>query len=180
MILNKKTGFKVTDPSKPVIIRDERGRMFYNTEPIIPRCIAFNMPEGTYIKEAGAIQQMISPVNYPLVKLPKVQRNYPSPFKFKLIAANNPNKCSIIWNEKKIIIDYSLLDKSLFVLHFILFHEYGHQKYTDEKLADLYAANCMLKKGYNPSQIGMAPILSLSNRQMHRKEFIIDQLTKGV
>jgi hypothetical protein len=52
----------------------------------------------------------------------------------------------------------------------------GHSKYKTEKYADLFAANEMLKKGYNPSQIGVAPIDSLSEMQYERKRFIVNNL----
>lgn len=176
--LTKKTGFKVTDIYKPIIIRDFRGIMFYSTEPMIPRVKEFNLPAGTYMVDTGYFVPMNNPVKYPLVKLPVFERLFPKPKNFEIRFGNNPNKCSIFWDLGFILFDESFREKPLPQLYFILFHEFGHARYKTEKFADLYAVNCMLKKGYNPSQIGFAPIESLSDNAIERKKLVVSKLLK--
>jgi hypothetical protein len=175
LILNKKTGFRNLTPSRPVVIRDFRGKLFYSTEGLRP-IEKFNLPEGQFFVETGNIEKMNFPVNFKLSILPIPQRHFKTPDDFQLVFAPNPNKCTIRWTTKQIIFDTDLLQKTLPELFFILYHEYGHALYTTEKYADLYAANSMLKKGYNPSQIGKAPITALSTMQFERKKFIVNKM----
>jgi len=170
-----KQGFKVIDPYKPVIIRDNRGILFYSTEDLLPRVFEFNLPHGNYISDLGNFKPS-SLVHYPLAKLPSFERDRNIPSDFSIEFANNQAKCSVLWNERKIIFDNKLKDWPLPNLMFILYHEYGHAKYTTEKYCDLYASNFMLIRGFNPSQIARAQILSLSEKQEHRKEFLSEQI----
>lgn len=178
IILSYKTGFQNLTPQRPVIIRDFRGKMFYSTEQIKNPVEKFNLPEGLYKLIEGNIKPLPKPVEYKLSPMPKPQRNYPSPLKFKIEFGINPNKCSIIWQKKKIIFDNNLKSLSLPELFFILYHEYGHRLYKEEKYADLFASNLMLKKGFNDSQIAKAPITSLSVHQFDRKKFIKNHIIK--
>jgi len=176
--VSKKTGFRNITPYNPVIIRDWRGVIFYTTEGIEP-VNEFNLPKGDYLIQAGAFSPLERPVDYPLIKLPKPERtDYPNPFNFKFKFGVNKNKCSIVWERKYILFDTSLLEKPLYVLDFILFHEYSHHKYATEKYADICAANYMKQVGYNPSQIGYAPMDSLSEFADSRKEFMVQKLVK--
>ncbi len=176
LILNKKAGFINLTPEQPVIIRDFRGKLFYSTEGLRP-VKSFNLPQGTYLIDRGNIKQVgfIKPKLYPI---PEPERRLKAPFDFKIEFANNPNKCTIQWTKKRIVFDYELKEKSLPELFFILYHEYSHALYKTEKYADLFAANLMLKKGYNPSQIGKAPLTSLSNQQFERKHFLIRNILR--
>ncbi|MFA7302011.1 MAG: hypothetical protein WC069_06895 [Candidatus Shapirobacteria bacterium] len=176
--LNKKTGFRNLTPSKIVVINDFRGLPFYSTEEIGNPVKEFNLPEGKYYLVCGNIAKMVKPVKYRLAPLPIPQRNLKPPFDFNVIFSENPNKCSILWGKKVIVFDYSLKEKSLPELWFILFHEFSHARYSTEKYADLSASNLMKVKGFNPSQIGNAPITSLSSIQFERKNFIVDNLIK--
>jgi hypothetical protein len=119
-----------------------------------------------------------APVSFDLVALPKPERNYPLPYDYAVEFDSNPNKCTIKWMEKRIIFDDELKSCSLPELMFILNHEFGHAYYTTEKFADLWARNEMIKKGYNPSQIGSAPVTSLSEIQYKRKKFIVNSFLK--
>jgi|WetSurMetagenome_2_1015567.scaffolds.fasta_scaffold02016_8 hypothetical protein len=175
LILNKKTGFKNLTLKNPIIIRDFRGKMFYSTVGLRPVKV-FNLPQGTYLIDEGNFKPLKRPVNYELSVLPFAERKFNSPSDFTIEFDYNPNKCTIKWLEKRIIFDNELKEKTLPELFFILYHEYGHAKYTTEKFADLYAKNKMLVKGYNPSQIGKAPITSLSSMQYERKKFIVNKL----
>lgn len=177
IVLNKKTGFKITNPMIPVIIRDFRGKLFYSTEPRIPRVKVFNLPKGKYYIDRGSFQPLKNPIKFKLPKLPKRQRhNKPFPSYFKFIFADNPNKCTIFWDRELIVCDPSLKEASLPVLHFILFHEFAHSRYGTEKYADAGSAYMMIKKGYNPWQIVKSPLTSLSNNQLDRKIYIYNLL----
>jgi hypothetical protein len=178
IVLDKKTGFKNNSPYTPVVIRDYRNMLFYDTNATLP-VNQFNLPAGEYWVDSGNIVPMAKPVPYKLLSLPRRERVYPKPYKFKIIFGNNPNKCSIIWEKKVIIFDNSFRDESLPVIEFIRGHEYGHQFYATEKYADWWSANRMLTKGFNPSQIGSAPIASLSDGAFERKQKITNKLIKN-
>lgn len=173
--LNKKTGFRIIDRSKPVNIRDERGLLFYTTEPLLPRVEMFNLPAGTYEIDGG-IRIMDKPVKYNAIPLPPVERNHPNPIGFDITFGDNPHKCTINFAKRLIFFDNSFKEKTLPEIYFVLYHEYAHQYYKTEKYADILASNYMLVKGFNPSQIARAHITSLSCRQLHRKKFNVEQL----
>jgi hypothetical protein len=176
--LKKKTGFRVNNPMHPVIIRDFRGTLFYSTEPLLPRVKEFNLPAGTYFIDSGYISEMKNPVKYKKVPLPFPERFLPAPTDYDVVFGDNPNKCTIFWNEGVILFDNSFREKPLPQLYFILYHEHGHARYKTEKFADLFAVNCMLDKGFNISQIGSAPVETLSDRADHRKNIVVNQLLK--
>jgi hypothetical protein len=179
LTLTTKTGFRVTEPNKPIVIRDDRFLMFYTTEDILPRCTKFNLPGGTYYIDRGSFVQMKTPVKYKLTKLPSRQRLYPRPWAYKIEFGSNPNKCSILWDLKTILFDNSFKDKPLPEVFFVLFHEYGHALYGDEHLADLYAGNLMKLRGFNPLQIGDAPNNTLSSGQLKRKNIMLNAILKA-
>lgn len=134
------------------------------------------MPVGTYYIESGSFVAASEPRRYPLAILPKPERNFPDPSGFKFTFEDNPNKCTIIWEDKLIVFDKSFLDKPQPEIFFVLYHEYGHEYYSTEKYADLFATNMMKKRGYNPSQICYAHINSLSGNQIERKEYITQKI----
>ena len=176
LILTHKAGFLNLYPNQLIVIRDFRGKLFYTSEGLRP-VAKFNLPEGQYFIDKGKIK-MIPFITPKLHKLPVPERNLKPPFDFSIVFDYNPNKCSIKWREKIIIFDNELKNYSLPELYFILFHEYSHAIYKTEKYADLLSANLMLKKGFNPSQIGAAPITSLSDKQFYRKKFVVNNLLK--
>lgn len=193
LTVTTKTGFRITHPEYPVNIRDCRGVLFYTTEPQVPRIHEFNLPQGRYLVDSGHFKPMAAPVDYPLKKLPPRERDRPVPYNFKLIWGDNPNKCTVVWSntpymgqpkpypeiplKQFILFDKSLEDYRLPELYFILYHEYGHAKYKTEKFCDLDAYNRMIVKGFNPTQIGMAQIDSLSSEQERRKQFLVNVIT---
>lgn len=177
LILNHKTGFKNLTPTRPVIIRDFRSKMFYSTIGLKP-VEQFNLPAGNYYIEQGNIQALKKPVTFPFYPMPKTQRNFPPPFDYSITFNHNPNRCTIHWGKKIIVFDKHLKNLTLPELFFILYHEFGHHLYRTERFADLYARNMMIKKGYNPSQIGKSPITSLSSKQYPRKKFIVNTFLK--
>lgn len=173
--VTKKTGYIVKDIFSAVVIRDCRGILFYSTEPLLPKVTEFNLPAGLYFVDSGTFVEATMPKKYDYPELPKRQRFFfPNPKDFDIRFAPNPNKCTVSWDKKIITFDPSFIDKPLPQLDFIIYHEYGHRLYSTEKYCDLYATYCMLKIGYNPSQIGYAQIDSLSDAQDKRKNFIID------
>lgn len=180
IVLQNVTGFRVKDVNEPILIRDTRGLIFYDTEPLVPKVKYFNLPAGTFFVERGSFREAFTPRYYPLSKLPPPQRYQTDPLTFKIEFGHNPNKCSIIWDEKRILFDSSFLERPEPEVFFILYHEYGHAFYEAEHLADLYAANMMKKKGFNPSQICYAHLDSLSPQQIDRKEFINQKLIESL
>lgn len=175
--LNKKTGFFNTG-IEPIIIYDYRLKPFYDTRNIKKRVKKFNLPKGLYFVKSGRFEKMIKPVDYKLYDLPKLERRYKNPFNFNVVFADNPSKCSILWNRDLIVFDHKLRNLTLPEIHFILFHEFAHKLYSTEKYTDLLAANLMLLKGYNTYQIGSAPVTSLSCRQYERKKFLVNSLVQ--
>ncbi len=177
LIVAKKTGFKNNTPGDAIVIRDFRGKIFYSSEGL--RCVKrFNLPEGNYFVESGDFTVLNDPVFYEPIAVPYPERNFEKPFNYTLIFAPNINKCTINWDRKTITFDPSLLEMDLPALYFVLYHEYGHHLYNTEKYADSYACNMMLKKGYNPSQIGKGQINTLSSRQDYRKDYIVNNLIR--
>ncbi len=202
--LNEKTGFQINEPNTPVNIRDERGILFYTTEPILPTYF-FNLPKGRYFVDSGNFTPLRSPVNFRLQKLPPAEKAFGiKPTHFKIEFAPNPDKCTIYWPEKLIVYDTSFEDKPQPQTQFIFEHECGHSMYgyqrpgsdreaylqnkipgvkyfynEAEGYCDMYASNEMLKKGYNPSQIMAAPRETLSDRQEMRKELVEETMLQN-
>jgi hypothetical protein len=100
-----KTGFIVKDVYKPIIIRDARGVLFYETESLLPKVEFFNLPAGHYFVEKGWFSETLLPRVYPLAVLPPPERQYPDPTYFDIEFGDNPNKCSILWDERVIVFD---------------------------------------------------------------------------
>ena len=118
LIVSKKTGFKNTSLSTPIIIRDFRGKIFYSSEGL--RLVEqFNLPEGQYLIDSGVFEQMKKPVIYKVPPLPPAERNFPLPENFLIEFAPNINKCTIMWDKKKIVFDNALKNLSLPELYFI-------------------------------------------------------------
>jgi hypothetical protein len=175
LILKQKTGFINLNPNRLVVIRDFRGKLFYSTEGLRPVKL-FNLPEGQFFIDQGDFIKLDKPVKKKLVQLPKPERHYKPPFDFSIEFGYNENKCTIQWMKKNILFDNSLMEATIPQLWFILCHEFGHALYTTEKYADLFAVNAMLQKGYNESQIGLAPLTVLSTKQIHRKQNVVNKL----
>ncbi len=137
----------------------------------------FNLPKGTYttennIKKAPIKKQHIN-------KLPKKEAHRNNAKKFQLIFAPNPNKATVNFTKKIIILDNKYKHGSFTNIVFILAHEFGHRYYTTEKYADLYAQNYMLKMGFNNSQImeAIENILTMESSD-YRKNYIYKKLKK--
>lgn len=177
--ITNKTGFLNTTPDVPVVIYDYRGIIFYNSMWLNNPPKKFNLPAlgYPYYLESGNLIQLPKPINYKMIKLPKKERNLKyNPENFKILFGNNKNKCSVIWDKHIILFDNSFKNKPLFIIYFILFHEFGHKYYKTEKYCDLYARNKMLEKGFTPFQTGLAPLQSLYSYNIDRKKLIINNV----
>lgn len=179
LVLQDKTGFKNIAPGTPIIIRDARGHLFYETLSFNKPVMQFNMPAGVYYIDSGSFSPMSVPVNYELITLPPKERHRKSPKNFRVLKGDNPNKCSVLWDKNLIVYDRGLFDTSSKpIIVFMFGHEVGHRFYRTERYCDLYSANYMLKKGFNPSQIANAPIISLSAAQVPRKRLLVAKMIK--
>jgi hypothetical protein len=119
-----------------------------------------------------------SPVKVVNVILPPKERNIAHQ-RYEIVFGNNPNKCTIFYDEAFILFDTSYMNKPLYIKYTIYFHELGHHWYVTESKADFYAAKKLLELGFNPSQIELAFIESLSDRSLDRKMKIVYELTKS-
>lgn len=169
-----RSGFKSFDTI--VKIYDKSGILFYckeNKEGLLH----FNLPIGEYLTYNDLIPSKLRV--YKLPKLPKPNNVKTLPNDFKIIFANNPNKCSVDNKNHVIIFDNSFKKQPIPVLDYILFHELGHYFYSNEGNkseinCDLFAMKKMLEIGYNPSQIHWVQYGTLSDNKdtIERKEKI--------
>lgn len=185
LMVTKKTGYIVTDPSVPIIIRDNRGVLFYSTEPLVPKTKRFNMPAlGKFLVDSGKFRLANEPVFYQLVRLPKRTAYRESPVNFRIKFSDNKNKATIDFLAREITFDTSVAELPLPYIYYLYYHEIAHQFFgtnkplnspeykTCEKWCDVMASNYMLNKGFNPSQIKEAQKNTLSERNEYRKEFL--------
>ena len=172
-----KTGFICYDRKEILIYEAKRKRPFYFHGGNKNGNFYFNLPKGDYFT-FNSIEKLKKPVFVSLPKLPKPEKNNNLPQKVKVYFLENPNKASIITGLNKIQIDPKILNLSLPSIVFVLFHELGHYFYKDEKKCDLFAAVQMLKRGFNPSQCGIAIDSALSDSSFDRKQCLIDKMIK--
>jgi hypothetical protein len=177
LIVKVKSGFSTALPFK---IYDKSGWLFYAdffTNKIANgERLKFNLPVGVYQYD-GFFEKLPLPVKQKEIKLPLPQRNFPK-VKYKIRFGENPNKCSIFYAKHEILFDNSFKNVPMYMRFHVYFHEMGHLLYKSEELADLYSAKKMLDLGFNVSQIGLANLEMLSDKQKERKQFMIDNLTK--
>jgi hypothetical protein len=176
--VSQKSGFYSFDPV--VKIYDNNGKLFYLKENKKGK-LYFNLPTGVY-KTFNTLSKQ-QPRKYKETKLPKANNPKQLPSRFKIVYCRNPNKCSVDNNKHIIYFDHSFKNVPLPVKDYIKFHELGHYFYSGEGnkseiLCDLFAKNCMLKCGYNPSQIRWAQSGTLSNHKTskQRKQKVNDKL----
>jgi len=181
LILEEKTGFASTMPFE---IFDINGQLFYSDKftEIISRGekLEFNLPLGVY-KYNGNFVRLVNPIKVVNISLPLKERHLAHK-RYEIIFGDNPNKCTIFYDEGIILFDNSFKNKPLYVKYVIYFHELGHHWYKSEEKADLYAAKKLLELGFNPSQIGMAMLNSLNpgkEGSFDRMEKIVHALTKN-
>lgn len=173
ILVKKKTGYRNVTGG-PVVLLDERGIPFYDTNEVDKKVWEFNLPHGLYYILSGKFREKPSPVEYPLPYLPPAERmKADNPENYDIKFTENPFTGSVFWDLKGIYLDNSLKDVSIPCLVFVLYHEYGHRYYSTEQLCDLYAKREMLREGYNPSQVNCGIDGTLSDNQLHRKFNII-------
>lgn len=183
--LNKKEGFRITNPQIPVIITDSRGLVFYDNSNLIePE--KFNLPPGFDLNiESGNFRKLQSPVNFGKIPLEKPDRHKKqNPLNFRIIFNRNPAQVTVDWGQQCVFFDNSFKEKSIPEIYFSLFHECGHRFWDTGDLAEMncdeYAVNQMLKFGFNPSQCGGAIIQVLNKPEnIFRKENLINKILKS-
>jgi hypothetical protein len=179
LILENKTGFRTTLPFE---IFDTRGNLFYSDSFCNTikegKALLFNMPAGIY-KYNGSFIKLDQPVPSINIVLPPPERIMKNK-RYEIVFGDNPNKCSIFYDSGVILFDNSLLNKPLYIKYGIYFHELGHRFYKTESKADLYATKKMLDYGFNPSQIGLVQLTTLTNRpeSFERKIKTVNAVTK--
>ena len=180
LILEQKTGFV---SSLPFCVYEPNGNVFYSSEFTDKIAkgerLEFNLPAGEY-RYDGSFIKLPFPIPVRHITLPMKERNY-APKRYEIRFGDNPNKCTIFYDEGVILFDNSFKNKPLYIKYHIYFHELGHHWYKTEWKADLYSAKKMLEKGFNPSQIGLANLESLTNKpdSYDRKMRAVATLTKN-
>lgn len=164
---------------KPLKIYDSRGILFYSDSFTKNFRGFFSLPKGIFKTANNLITTDKGKKDPNKIVLPPYERNFHHNFdEFVISFGDNPSKCTINHREKTILFDKSFLKFPSYVLYFILGHEMGHNYYSTEEYADLYGAKQMLKWGFNVSQIGYAPLTSLSDNNYGRKKLLTDYLIK--
>jgi hypothetical protein len=178
LVLEEKTGFYST---MPFTVYEPDGKIFYSSDFVDKiangKKHEFNLPAGIY-KYDGSFIKLDRPVPVKNIALPQKERNIIRK-RYNIEFGDNPNKCTIFYAKGLILFDNSFKNKPLYIKYAIYYHELGHHFYKTEAKADLYAAKMMLDKGFNPSQIGMASINTLSNNSFDRKMKTVNSLTKN-
>lgn len=167
IFLEKKAGFIVE--KSPVIIKDVNGLDFYNTTNM-PYVNRFNIPAGIGLELVSGSLIKVNPVKYEIIMPFQERFFYPDASKFEFVFEPNRNGCTIFWDGKFIVFDTKYDGCKVANLFVIYLHEMGHQYYSTEWKADLYAAKKMLDLGFNKSQISHAIIESLSDYNIERQE----------
>lgn len=182
LVLAEKTGFSTLLPFK---IYDSTGFLFYSDTFVSKiregKRLFFNLPIGEY-QYNGIFEKLPNPVSREK-RIEQINKELPPPERkipntgYRIEWGNNPNKCSIFYDQKRILFDKSLAKIPMYMKFYIYFHEMGHHLYKTEKFADLFAAKKMLQLGFNASQIGYSSLETLSDKQKERKEFLVNNLT---
>jgi hypothetical protein len=166
-------------PHRQIIIYDARGVLFYDSTWSNNFKGVFSLPKGEYFSDYTF--KVVRRLSRKRIKLLKPERNKKHNWSdFKILFASNPNKCTIDHIKKLIVFDDSFKDKPQYQLIFILLHEKGHNFYKTEHKADWFAVRGMWMRGYNKSQIGLAPLLTLSEKSNYRKKKVINYLIKNL
>lgn len=178
IVTDCKTGF-YNISGKEFTIYDGRGVYFYSNKNLDKKNTEFNLPKGVYTTDTELVR-LKKPIKQPVIKLQKPDRNIKiNENDFNIVFGKNDCKASVFYATKKILLDNSYKTSTLPELKFLLYHEFGHLKYSDEIQCDLYATKRMLFEGFNLSQCGYASVKLLSNKQNERKMVLIKQLKNG-
>ena len=168
LTLEKKTGFRST---LPFTIFEPNGQIFYSsdfTDKIEKgKALEFNLPAGEY-KYDGSFIKLDAPIKVENIGLPFPERNIQRK-RYNIVFGDNPNKCTIYYDTAEILFDSQYLNSPLYIKYGIYYHELGHHWYSTEGKADLFAVKKMLDKGFNPSQIGLVALKTLSPKSDERR-----------
>lgn len=156
----EKTGFAAT--CEKIKIFDKSRRLFY-VRVTDGSEVNFNLPKGKFYSNTP-LKKLSEPLEYKTVNLPPREKLRARPDFIKKKYAENPNKASIVLmkNIYVIILDKSLRNAGRLYNDFVTLHELGHHLYKQEIYADRFAYKCMIKQGYNPSQIFYAAYIMLN------------------
>lgn len=188
--LDHKTGFQNLEPGLPVIIHDNRNIPFYDSRFLRNAVPYFNLPAGKYKIVSGNFIPTSKPYPFEKFILPPPEWHRKSPENFQVVFEPNEHKALVDWKGKRIVFDDSFLNRPLPQVMFIFWHEVGHKNYgghmpgsekydRSEHYCDMFAHNQMIDEGYNPSQIGMSPLDTLSDKQLKkRKAKLINKMSK--
>lgn len=180
LILEEKTGFSST---LPFVIYETNGQVFYSSEFTDKiangEMLQFNLPIGVY-KYDGSFIKLPSPVPVKHITLPPKERYYKQK-RYEIQFGDNPNKCTIFYKQGLILFDSSFKSQPLYIKYGIYFHELGHHFYKTESKADLYSVKKMLEFGFNPSQIGLVALDTLTDKpeSYERKMKTVNLLTNN-
>ena len=178
LILEHKTGFSSTLPFE---IFEFNGNLFYGSDFTTHieegKKLEFNLPAGEY-RYNGSFIKLPSPVEVMNIELPFPERNILKK-RYDIVFGDNPNKCTIYYDEGLILFDSQYQSKPLYLKYGIYYHELGHHWYKSEYKADLFSIKKMLDKGFNPSQIGLVALEGLSDKSDERRAKIISLMTKS-
>lgn len=177
IIVHKKCGFRCVDREPVLIYETKRNKIFYLHTGNQNGNFYFNLPKGKFYT-FNKIEVLKNPIPVNLPKLPAPEKNNTLPKKVKVYFLENPHKASIITSINEIKVDPKILNLTLPTIVFIMFHELGHYFYSDEKKCDLFAAVQMMKRGFNPSQCGIAIDNALSEKSFDRKFCLINKMRK--
>jgi len=166
------------EKGESIKVYDERNILFYDSDWASRFKGLFFLPKGIYFCE-NELSRSRAKLKRPKIIMPRRERNLNHNWKdFNIEFGNNPNKCSIYHNKKLILFDKSFENRPMYQLAFMIYHEKGHNYYSTEKFADMYAVRQMLNIGYNPSQIVRAPLVTLSDKSNDRKNYILNKFVK--
>lgn len=167
------TGPTVFRARGSVHVNDKNGLPFYVFQR--PGDFTFTLPAGTYTLSNGS---MVGRLRGNPPAMPSRLR-FPLPKKITMRVSANGSKCSIDLVRGIIYIDPSLLALPSYCLTFVLFHEIGHYFFKGaplfpkgEQECDRFAAEQMLARGFNPSQIADASRRTLSARNAERVQCV--------
>ena len=153
--------FETNTGGRPFVFSFINGKP-YHVKDMLPgfQKIGFNVVHpGMYYSNALLNGMEIKPLDqFPKVELPEPDRDFTRPFdicydpKVKGPACIYATPHPDYMDRTKIFVGDLFLSMPYQAQQFVLSHEKGHFKYSDEIGADLWALNDFLSKGFNPSQ----------------------------
>jgi hypothetical protein len=168
--VENKTGFCSRDLQ--VNIYDSTGKPFYHKKNV-KGVLFFNLPQGEYETE-NKLFYLKKPITYSVPKAPKPEKN----ISFRDLKVNLLSEEQIGGKARIDTIEGQMdLSEKIFmypkpIWRKIFFHELGHHLYYTEKYCDHFADLCLLKMGYNPSQLFSGTVCSLKPKESNLDRII--------